>query len=81
MVNALQNQTQHYYVKQTYPIYLSMCPQDTECKCNNMMRSKSFLLSLEGNSLNIETEGAVGENKKTQKHQGGKEMSMHCVKS
>lgn len=37
-----------------------MSPHDIECKCNNRIRSGSSSPSLEGNSLNIETEGTEG---------------------
>lgn len=48
------------YIKWTYPIYPNMSPHDMECKCNSRIRSEFSLLSLEGNSLNIEIEGAEG---------------------
>lgn len=64
MVNSKKIERQ--YIKQTYPNYLNMSPQDMECKCNNRIRSKSSLLSLEGNSLNIETEGTERKQENTE---------------
>lgn len=60
-----KNQTEHQNIKQTYPICPNMSRRDRGCKCNSRRHSESSLSSLDGISLNIETEGPVSKSAQT----------------